>query len=75
MKTKVVATSALTQKFEFTAETDSEIAGLKAFERVLQTASAITAGYAFYQADAKTLNVTFTITPEEFAAWQAVAKK
>ena len=74
MKTNVVAASSGVQKFEFTAETDSEIAALKAFERVLKTASAITAGQAFYQANEKTLNVGFGITPDEFAAWKAAAK-
>jgi hypothetical protein len=59
------------QKFEFTAETPSEVAALKAFECVLRKASDV----VLYQEDLKVLNFTFPITPEELAAWEKASKK
>jgi hypothetical protein len=74
MKTKVVTTNTGMQKFEFTAETASQVAALKAFERVLKTASAINSTQVFFQEDVKVLNVAFQITTEELAQWERAAR-
>ncbi len=71
MRTVVRAVGTGVQKFEFTAETPSEVAALKAFERVLKKASDM----VLYQEDVKVLNFTFPITPEEVAEWQKASKK
>jgi hypothetical protein len=72
MKSTAIATSTGMQKFEFTAETATEVAALKAFERVLKTSPELS--QAFFKVEADALNVSFQITPEELAQWREAAK-
>jgi hypothetical protein len=69
MKSTAIATSTGMQKFEFTAETATEVAALKAFERVLKTSPELS--QAFFQVEVDVLNVAFQITPDELAQWEA----
>jgi hypothetical protein len=72
MKSTAIANSTGMQKFEFTAETATEVAALKAFERVLRTSPELS--QAFFQIEVDVLNVSFQITPEELAQWREAAK-
>jgi hypothetical protein len=72
MKSTAIATSTGMQKFEFTAETATEVAALKAFERVLKTSPELS--QAFFQVEVDVLRVSFQITPEELAQWREAAK-
>jgi hypothetical protein len=69
MKSTAIATNTGMQKFEFTAETATEVAALKAFERVLKTSPELS--QAFFQVEVDVLNVAFQFTPEELAQWEA----
>jgi hypothetical protein len=72
MRSTAIATSTGMQKFEFTAETATEVAALKAFERVLKTSPELS--QAFFQVEVDVLRVSFQITPEELAQWREAAK-
>jgi hypothetical protein len=69
MKSTATATSTGMQKFEFTAETATEVAALKAFERVLRTSPELS--QAFFRIEVDVLNVAFQFTPQELAQWEA----
>jgi hypothetical protein len=72
MKTKIFAVNTGAQKFDFIAETASEVAALKTFERVLKASPEVSV--ALFQEDAEVLNVSFQITAAEFSQWQEASK-
>jgi hypothetical protein len=72
MKSTAIANSTGMQKFEFTAETATEVAALRAFERVLKTSPEFS--HACFQVEVDVLSVSFQITPEELAQWREAAQ-
>jgi hypothetical protein len=72
MKSIALATSTGRQKFEFTAETATEVEALKALERVLKTSPELSQTFFIVEVDA--LTVSFQITPGELAQWREAAK-